>query len=78
MRLWDRTKRSAPTEVQAGRTQTGEVDGGGMGGPRLVQRGGGFPSMISLTKYSVFAIGDEGVETNSGEGYPTCRCGLSP
>ena len=38
-----------------------------MGGPRLVQRGGGFPSMISLTMYSAFAIGGEGVEADSGE-----------
>ena len=44
----------------------GEVDGGGMGGPGLVQRSGGFPSVISLTMYSIFTIGDEGAETGSG------------
>jgi len=31
----------------------GEVDGGNMGEPGLVQ-GGGFPSVISLTMYSIF------------------------
>ena len=45
----------------------GEVDGRGMGEPGLVQRGCGFPSVISLTMYSIFTIGDEGVETNSGQ-----------
>ena len=37
-------------------------------GDLVVQRDGGFPSVISLTMYSIFTLGDEGVETGSREG----------
>jgi len=44
----------------------GRSDGGGRW--RRYGGGDGLPSMISLTLYSIFTIGGEGVETGSREG----------